>query len=143
MNSGNSKLKNFSHSVGQNSYHLVLTPHARFPVFGFPDQRYLAIKAIDWICERHSIELIAKEVMSDHVHLFITCPPHYSVRRLAGIIKGGISYYIRKRRPQLKKYSTLWGKGYMYRSVGCVSAETIQRYIEESNKWSKETQRTL
>ena len=124
-NKSNELIK-FSHSLGQNWYHVVLIPRARYPVFKFPDQRQLAEEAIDWICKNHNLELFSKEIMTDHVHLFISCPPDYSIRKLIQIIKGGTSYYIRCKRPALKKYKRLWSKGYMYRSVGNVSAETIK-----------------
>ena len=136
MNSDSYDLKNFSHSVGQNWYHVVLTPRARYPVFRQKHQRTLALEAFDWICARHKIDLFEKEVMDDHVHLFISCPPSHSVRRLIQIIKGGSSYYIRSKQPSLKKYPVLWSAGYFYRSVGSVSSESIKRYITESSVWS-------
>lgn len=138
MSSGNSvELKKFSHSVGQNWYHIVLIPRARYPVFRDEYQRGLAIKAIDWICFRHKLDLFAKEVMDDHVHLFISCPPDYSIRKLIRLVKGGTSFFIRRNHPALKKYPALWSKGAMYRSVGSVSAELVKTYIEQSNHWTR------
>ena len=136
MTRRSSELKRFSHSVGQNWYHVVLIPRGRYPVFEQAHQRDLALQSIDWICARHTIDLFTKEVMEDHVHLFVSCPPDYSIRKMIQIIKGGTSYYIRKHHPSLKKYKALWSKGYMYRSVGAVSAETVRRYIDESNTWT-------
>ena len=143
MTRHSSELKKFSHSIGQSWYHVVLIPRARYPVFEQAHQRDLAIKAIDWICARHKIDLFTKEVMEDHVHLFVSCPPDYSIRRMIQIIKGGTSYYIRKNHPSLKKYPALWSKGYMYRSVGNVTAETVKKYIDDSNKWTGSKQRKL
>lgn len=143
MTRRSSELKRFSHSVGQNWYHVVLIPRGRYPLFEQAHQRDLAIKAIDWICERHKIDMFTKEVMEDHVHLFVSCPPDYSIRKMIQIIKGGTSYYIRKHHPSLKKYKALWSKGYMYRSVGHVTAEIVRRYIDESNKWVGGKQKKL
>ena len=143
MGSGNFVLKSFSHSVGQNWYHIVLIPKSRYPVFAQKHQRDLAIKAIDWVCSRHSLELFAKEIMDDHVHLFVSCPPDFSVRKLVHMIKGGTSYYIRKNQPSLKKYPAFWSKGFMYRSVGSVSAEIVEHYIKNSNNWICSRQRKL
>ena len=142
MNSGSSQLNRFRHKVGQNWYHIVLVPRKRYPVFRQKHQRELALAAFDWVCERHHIELHTKEVMEDHVHLFVSCPPDYSVRRLIGVLKGGSSYYIRKHHPSLKKYPALWSKGGMYRSVGAVSAEVIEKYIAK-NVWGDSFQTTL
>ncbi len=135
MNSENSELKRFCHNVGQNWYHIVVIPRSRYPVFKQVKQHELCCNAIDFVCATHKIDLFAKEVMDDHVHIFVSCPPKYSVRKLAQIIKGGTSYYIRSKHPALKKYTALWSKGFMYRSVGSVSSETIKKYIEDSNEW--------
>ena len=144
MNSENSpELKRFTHSVGQNWYHIVITPKQRFPIFAQEYQRELAILAIEFVCKRHSIDLFEKEVMSDHVHLFVSCPPNYSIRRLVQLIKGGTSYYIRKNHPSLKRYKALWSKGCMYRSIGNVSAKIVKRYIKFSNQWSNTEQKKL
>jgi putative transposase len=133
-----SGIKSFAHSVGQNWYHVVLVPRMRYPLFKQSHQRQLALEAFDWVCSNHHIDLFAKEVMDDHVHLFVACPPEYSVRKLIQLIKGGSSYYIRKNHTPLKNYPALWSRGFMYRSVGSVSAETVKKYIEQSNIWSVE-----
>ena len=52
MNSVNSDIKRFAHSVGQNWYHVVLIPKCRYPVFAQEHQRDLAIKAIDTSMQR-------------------------------------------------------------------------------------------
>ncbi|HLC90939.1 MAG TPA: IS200/IS605 family transposase [Candidatus Nanoarchaeia archaeon] len=143
MTRRSSELKRFSHSIGQNWYHVVLIPRMRYPIFKQSHQRELALQAIDWICVRHNIDLFTKEVMEDHVHLFVSCPPDYSIRRMIQTIKGGTSFYIRSHHPALRKYKALWSKGYMYRSVGHVTAETVRKYIDESNKWVGGGQKTL
>ena len=143
MSSVNSDLKRFSHNIGQNWYHVVFVPKGRYPVFQFKVLKEIAEKAFDWVCERHNIDLYTKEIMPDHVHLFVSCPPDYSVRKLFKILKGGSSYYIRKEYPSLKKYKHLWNRGTMYRSIGSVSSETVKHYIEKSNNWSRTKQKTL
>jgi putative transposase len=135
MNSVSSELKSFCHYVGQNWYHIVLIPRRRYPVFRQEHQNKLCCEAIDYVCKRHNIDLFAKEVMDDHVHLFVSCPPTASIRKLAQLLKGGSSYYIRKNHLPLKKYPALWSKGFMYRSVGSVSSEIVKNYIQNSNKW--------
>jgi len=143
MSSGNPNIKRFAHNVGQNWYHVVLVTKGRGKAFQWKETRAIAEKAFDWICGRHNIDLFAKEVMPDHVHLFVACPPDYSIRKLIKIIKGGSSYYIRKEYPSLKKYRHLWNRGTMYRSIGSVSSETIQNYIDQSNKWTNTKQQKL
>ena len=143
MNSESSEIKRFSHSIGQNWYHVVLVPKARYPVFQWKIIKDIADEAFEKVCKDHGINLFAKEVMPDHVHLFVSCPPQYSVRKLFQILKGGSSYYIRKKYPSLKKYSHLWNRGTMYRSIGSVSSETVKHYIQKSNSWSSTKQKRL
>jgi putative transposase len=143
MNSVNTEIKRFAHSVGQNWYHIVLVPKARYPVFQWIEVKQIADESFDWICKNHGFDLFTKEVMPDHVHLFVSCPPDYSIRRMIQVLKGGSSYYIRKNYPSLKKYKHLWNRGAMYRTVGNVNAETVKHYIENSNSWSKTKQRKL
>jgi len=143
MNSVNSEIKKFSHSLGQNWYHIVLVTKMRGKIFQWKETKDIAEKSFEWVCEQHKIDIFSKEVMPDHVHLFVTCPPNLSIRKLFQILKGGSSFYIRKNYPSLKKYKAIWNRGTMYRTVGNVSAETIKHYIENSNSWARTKQAKL
>ena len=143
MDSVNFDLKRFAHSVGQNWYHVVLVLKGEISCISVEGNKGYCRKAFDSICEKHNIDLFAREIMPDHVHLFVSCPPDCSIRKLFQILKGGSSFYIRKAYPSLRKYPHLWNRGTMYRSIGSVSSETVQHYIEESNKWSATKQKTL
>ena len=139
MNSVNYELKSFSHSKGQNWYHVILVPRARYPVFQYERTKILCEEGIKQTCERNKIDLFSYEVMPDHVHLFVSCPPRKSILKICAVIKGGSSFYIRSKLPSLKKYPRLWSKGVFFRSVGNVSAESVKNYIENSkgNQWNK------
>jgi len=126
-------LDKFSHSLGQNWYHIVLIPKKRYAVFQWPQIKQSAEKAFHIICDNHNIKIFTKEIMNDHVHLFVNCPPDYSVRKLLQVLKGGTSHYIREKYPSLKKYPSFWNKGGMYRNLGSVSAEIVQKYIEHQD----------
>jgi putative transposase len=143
MDRVSSEIKRFAHSIGQNWYHIVLVTKKRGKIFQWDVTKSIAEEAFDWICKRHKIDLFTKEVMSDHVHLFVSCPPNYSVRKFFKILKGGSSYYIRKKYPSLKKFKCIWNRGTMYRSIGSVSSDTVKHYIEKSNSWAKTKQRKL
>lgn len=147
MYSVNSELKSLSHSKGQNWYHVILVPRARYPVFKYEATRKLCEEGLKETCKNNHIELFTFEVMPDHVHLFISCPPRKSILSMCAIIKGGTSYYIRGKMPSLRRYPRLWSRGIFYRSVGNVSAEAVKKYIEKSsgNQWIKtrEMQETL
>ena len=140
MNSVNSnELKSFSHSKGQNWYHVIIIPRARCPVFRFEATKRLCEEALGEVSKRHKIEIFGYQVMPDHVHIFISCPPRKSILRMCAIIKGGSSFYIRSKMPSLRRYPRLWSRGVFYRSVGNVSAESIENYIKNSkgNNWCR------
>ena len=55
------------------------------------------------IKRRTHISIFTKEIMDDHVHLFVNCPSEFSVRKLLQILKGGTSHFIRNKHPYSKK----------------------------------------
>ena len=75
------------------------------------------------------------EVVDDHVRLFVEFDPSNSLSEVVQYLKGGSSYRIFKLHPEIKKRywgGSLWSSGKFYRSVGNVTADTIKRYIKES-----------
>ncbi len=82
-------------------------------------------------------EVIALEVMPDHVHLFVSVPPTYAPQHLANQIKGYSSRVLRQEFPALKsRLPALWSRSYFadgtsaVASTGVVSSETVKAYIE-------------
>jgi putative transposase len=81
-------------------------------------------------------EIIAVEVMPDHVHLFVKHGPKASASYVANQFKGYTSRRLREEFPHLEsKLPTLWSSSYFAASVGAVSAETVQRYID--TQWER------
>ena len=76
-------------------------------------------------------EPIALEVMPDHVHLFLNCPPTLSPSDAMFWLKGYTSSTLRKKYPHLERMSSLWTRSYFVSTAGNVSSATIQRYIAE------------
>jgi len=129
-------LDKFCHSLGQNWYHIVLVTYKRRRIFQWKITNTIAHEAIEFVCFKHNISIFTKEVMNEHVHIFVSCPPNLSINKMIQILKGGTSFRIRKKFPSLRKYDKLWSRGVMYRSLGSVSAEIVERYIDSSNIWS-------
>lgn len=126
-------LDKFSHSLGQNWYHIVLVPKKRYAIFQWPQIKKSADEAFEFVCNNHNIKIFTKEIMDDHIHLFVSCPPDFSIRKLLQVLKGGTSHFIRKRHKTLKRYKSLWNEGGMYRSLGSVSADVVKKYIERQD----------
>ena len=131
MNRSSSELKRFSHSVGQNWYHIVLVPKSRFPVFQWKETKLIAEEAFEWVCKRHNLDLFTKEIMPDHVHLFVSAKPIISPYKIVKSYKGSSSNFLRKKYHQLLKLPALWSSSYYCCSVGQVSESVIKNYIEK------------
>ena len=77
------------------------------------------------------IKIEEMETMPDHVHLFIRASPVDSPHHILQQLKGFTSRMLRKEFPHLKsRLPTLWTRSYYIESVGCISEDTIKRYIE-------------
>jgi putative transposase len=74
--------------------------------------------------------------MPDHVHLFASPPPAISPADAAKVFKGISARLLLREFPDLARKTgrgTLWAPSYFVGSAGDVSAQTIQRYIEEQH----------
>jgi putative transposase len=74
--------------------------------------------------------VIALEIMPDHVHLFLNCPPGLAPDEIMFHIKGPTSRVLRQKYPHLARMSSLWTRSYFCSTGGNVSSETVRRYIE-------------
>ena len=89
------------------------------------------------ICRTYDVEIIRGHVSKDHVHIFVSVPPHISVSKLMQGIKGKSS---RKMMCEFKHLSKefwgrhMWGRGYFVASSGNVTDEVIMQYIELQGK---------
>jgi len=119
------------------NYHLVWCPKYRRKILvdGIATRLTELFKEI---AQKWGVQIIAQEVMPDHVHLFISAPPKYSPSKLAQLFKGTTSYVLRLEFPEVKKViykaGMLWSPGYYVGTAGNVSAATIRKYIEECQK---------
>ena len=76
----------------------------------------------------------------DHVHLFVSIPPKYTVSEVVGRMKGGSARALRRKFKFLENVyygaDGIWSDGYFVSTVGCVEA-TIQRYIQRQGQEDK------
>lgn len=112
------------------NYHIVWCPKYRRPVLtdavASRLRSLLAEKA-----QQLQMEVLALEIMPDHVHLFVSAPPTEAVQHFVNQLKGYTSRMLRMEFPALRsRLPCLWSRAYYVGSAGNVSGETIQRYIE-------------
>ncbi len=74
---------------------------------------------------------------SDHIHLFISAPPKYSISYIAKMLKGIIGRKLLYEFPEIKHSlwkGELWNPSYYVETIGSVSEENIKKYIKNQNQ---------
>ena len=74
--------------------------------------------------------IVALEIMPDHVHLFLNCPPSIAPNEIMFQVKGSTSRTLRKKYAHLDRMDSLWTRSYFCSTAGNVSSETVTRYIQ-------------
>jgi putative transposase len=90
---------------------------------------------LEQIAAEHGWEVVAKEVMPDHVHLFVRVgPTDAPVVVVVRAFKGRTARVVRQEFPFLgNRAKVLWAPSYFAASVGYVSESTVRRYVE--HRW--------
>ena len=111
-------------------YHVIWCPKYRRKVLQEP----LAGRLKALIEEKQSdygYTVLGMEIMPDHVHLLLDANPQIGIVSIVGKIKGYTSHVLRTEYPWLKKrLPSLWTRSKFISSVGAVSLEVVQKYIE-------------
>ena len=113
------------------NYHFVWIPKYRKDILGNKEIKNIIINTIDELAIEHSFEVLSIEIMSEHIHLFLSALPRYSPSKLMNIIKGTTGRRISKQFPELNIKGSVWTRAYFVATAGSVSSETIQHYIEK------------
>ena len=80
---------------------------------------------------RYRAEVIALEIMPDHVHLLVEVDPQLGIHRLIKNIKGVTSHNLRKEFPSLSsRLPSLWTNSYFVSTVGGAPLAVIKQYVE-------------
>jgi len=93
---------------------------------------------INKIINELGCENLAVNVMPDHVHVFILCPPRLAPAYVVKYLKGKSARKILQKFQELKvkaKHSKLWSRDYFVSTEGNVTADIIKKYVEE--QWLK------
>lgn len=113
-------------------YHLVWAPkYRKWVLQGAIRERVREL--LSEIAAHHGLEMEALEVDKDHVHLFLSFPPRYSISAVVRLLKAVSAKEIRDEFPEIRKQlwgGEFWEDGYFVRTVGDqVTADVIRKYI--------------
>ena len=130
---GSMVLRRTPHAVYDTLYHLVWSPKYRRDVWQGDIQPRVRELFAD-IAEPYDITSEEMEVSPDHVQIFCSFPPRYSIAQVVTRFKSLSARAIFREFPRVKRRlwgGELWEDGYFARTVGDkVTAEVIRRYIQ-------------
>lgn len=112
-------------------YHIVWVTKYREPIFigdiKIDMKNYLlyTLKSLD-------MNVIAMEIMSDHIHLLVNCKPQLRLSDAIKILKGNTARWLFLKYPEIKKQlwgGHLWNPSYFVATVSDRTLEQIEHYI--------------
>ena len=126
-------IKRMSHAVYDTRYHLVWAPKYRKWILK-EKLRDTVKELFKEILKARDCEIEEMEIAEDHVHIFTSIPPKYSVGEMVRVLKSVSAKEIFLRHPEVKKElwgGEFWEDGYFVRTVGDkVTSEIIKKYIK-------------
>jgi REP-associated tyrosine transposase len=111
-------------------YHVIFCPKYRRKVLHPP----LDTRLKELILEKqepYGYKILGMKVLPDHVHLLLDVNPQIGINTIVSQIKGYTAHSLRTEFPWLKKrLPSLWTRSKFISSVGAVTLEVVQRYID-------------
>ena len=129
-----------THTTYDCEYHIVWITKYRKKVFGGEVGKRVR-EILREVCKSNDVEILKGHVSRDHVHLFVSVPPHLAVSKLVQYLKGNSSYKLMQENKQISRLfwgRHLWGRGYFVASSGNITDEMIMEYIENQDDKEKE-----
>lgn len=111
------------------NYHFIWIPKYRKKNLNATISNYIK-KSLYSMEAEYQFNIIALEVMSDHIHLQVSTIPKHSPAELINKIKGKLGHELTKTYPHLNTGKGVWSTSYFCATTGNVSSETIKKYIE-------------
>lgn len=128
-------LVSYSHSYGQSCYYIVLVTKYRKEVLKTKCMRSVLEVVFQDTAKEYDFEIHAVKVLVNHVHLFVSLKPTQTISWMIRLLKGISARRMFQLFPEIKKDlygGHFWSRGKFFRSVGSVTAEAVEHYIEHS-----------
>ena len=116
--------------VYSSKYHIVWCPKYRRSILVENIAKRLET-ILRETCKELQVDVIALEIMPDHVDLRAEVDPQFGVHRVVKRLKGKSSRLLRQEFPTLRsRLPTLWTNSYFVATVGGAPLSVIQQYVE-------------
>ena len=96
-----------SHTIYHHRYHIVWITKYRYKILTH-DLKKRVREIIARVSEEMSVQIVNGVVSSDHLHIFVSIPPHVKVSDFVQKAKGRSSRKLQEEYPELRK--RYWGK---------------------------------
>jgi putative transposase len=120
------------HTVYYHRYHIVWITKYRFRVLTQPMKERVR-EIVAQVAEELGVEIENGVVSSDHIHVFVSIPPHVPVSEYVKQAKGRSSRKVQQEFPELRKRywgRHFWARGYFSATSGNVTDDIINQYID-------------
>ena len=124
----NGRLYRLNHCLYLCQYHLVWTPRFRGKVLVSSYIKHELKRIFKLICRWKGFVLRAWHIGDEHVHLYLTIPPKYSVSFAVAVLKGKSSSWIKKKNLRIPTGS-FWARGYFVSTIG-INEYALKKYIQ-------------
>jgi putative transposase len=112
---------------------LVWCPKYRRPILGGRVAARCG-ELVEQVATDHDWQIVAKEVMPDHVRLLVRVRPTGAPARVVRALKGATARVLRAGFPCLhRRARVLWSRSYLAACVGYVSESRVRRHVE--HRW--------
>ena len=115
--------------------HIIFVTKYRRRIFDREPENQSVKELMHLAAESYGFDIIRMETDGDHIHMLIDYRPGMTIPDIVKYMKQYSTYYMWKRhelalRLHYWKRRILWSDGYFACSIGQVSQEIIERYIE-------------
>ena len=84
-------------------------------------------RLLEHIAAEHGWQIVATEVMPDHVHLLVRVEPTDAPAQVVRVVKGRTAWVLGQEFPHLRDHAQVWwSPSYLAASVGYVSGSTVR-----------------
>lgn len=118
-----------NHHVFLLNYHLIWCPKRRKKIL-VGNIKVRLEQIIREVAKELNVEILALEIMPDHLHLFVSSTPNLCLPKLVKSFKGRSSHNLRLEFPELNHLPSLWTHSYFVSTAGNISADSIRGYVE-------------
>lgn len=137
--------RKITHATYDCRYHIVFVPKYRYTVLADEKIQNFVKTVFEQVCANNDILIIEGKIRSNHVHLYLSIPPLYSVSQVVKWLKEKSATRCFRQFPHLlKQYwgRHFWARGYFVSTVG-LTDDIIKAYIHNQEQKEEQEQAQL